>query len=59
MANPISSITLCDTVLEEAISNVNQAIVIEKYLLQKAKHVADSLADFPSNNPIQYEELEE
>ncbi len=59
MANPISGITLCDTVLDEAIADVNQAVVIEKYLLQKAKHVADRLTDFPSNNPIPYEELEE
>ncbi len=52
MANPISGITLCDTVLEEAIATVNQAVFIAKHLLQKTKRVAERLADFPSNNPI-------
>ena len=59
MANPMSSITLSDAVLEEAIANVNQSIVIEKYSLQKAKHIAGNLGDFISDNFIEYEVLEE
>lgn len=59
MANPLSGISLCDTVPEEALAHVNQAVVIEKHLLQKANHVADGLAGFPSNNPSPYEEPEE
>ncbi len=59
MANPMSSITLSDAVQEEAIANANQSIVIEKYSLQKAKHIAGNFGDFISNNFIEYEALAE
>jgi hypothetical protein len=50
MVDQMSRIPLSDTVLEEAIANVNQSIVIEKYLLQKAKHIAGNLWDLASTN---------
>ena len=59
MANPMSRITLSDAVLEEAIANANQSIVIEKYSLQKAKHIVGDFGDFISNNFIEYEALKE
>jgi hypothetical protein len=50
MVNQMSHIPLSDTVLEEAIANVNQSIIIEKHLLQKAKQITDNLRDLASTN---------
>jgi hypothetical protein len=50
MANPMSHISLSDTILKAAIANVNQSIVIEKDLLQKAKHITENLRALASTN---------
>jgi hypothetical protein len=50
MVNQTSGVPYCDTILEEAIVNVNQSIVIEKHLLQKAKYIAENLRALGSTN---------